>query len=82
MEVNKGEQAIKILPLSSQKEKESFLTQADSQCHLQYIESVALWHDGGSQPRNKLCFFSTSSHKIAINYEMETKTARLPHCFV
>lgn len=42
MEVNKGEQAIKILPLSSQKEKESFLTRADSQCHLQYIESVAL----------------------------------------
>lgn len=42
MEVNKGEQAIKVLPLSSQKEKESFLTQADSLSHLQYLESLAL----------------------------------------
>lgn len=37
MEVNKGEQAIKVLPLLSQEGKESSLTQADSQSHLQYL---------------------------------------------
>lgn len=30
MEVNKGEQVIKVLAVSSHKKKESFLTQADS----------------------------------------------------